>query len=113
MAERDFCIINKSPPGQYCKSKTKIKETGEEIHSLYEYENAIIVSDDILGSSNNKNIDQVFMRRRHIKLYIYYLSQSYFDLANRTVRNNSNKIFLFIQTLRDIEKYTGTLLDMI
>ena len=42
-------------------------------------------------------------RGRHNSLDIYYLSQSYFDLPKKTVRNNSNKIFLFIQILNDIE----------
>ena len=31
------------------------------------------------------------------------LSQSYFGLPKRTIRNNGNKIFLFNQTLKDIE----------
>ena len=37
------------------------------------------------------------------KINFYYLSQSYFDLSKRTIRNNSNKKILFNQTLRDIE----------
>ena len=96
MAERDFYKITKSPPEQYYNSRIKIKETGKEIQSLYEYEKTIIGSDDILGFSNIKNIDQDFIRGRHNKKDIYYLSQSYFDLANRTIRNISNKIILFI-----------------
>ena len=48
-------------------------------------------------------MDQFFIRGRHNNLDIYYLSQSYFDLPKRTIRNNSNKIILFIQTLKDIE----------
>ena len=32
------------------------------------------------------------------------MSQSYFDLAKKYTRNNSNKVFLFSQTLKDIEK---------
>ena len=50
-----------------------------------------------------KNLDQFFIRGRHNNLDIYYLPQSYFDFPKRTIRNNSNKIFLFIQTLKDIE----------
>ena len=50
--DRDIYIITKSPPEQYCDTKTKIKEIVEGIKPLNEYENAIIVFDDILGSSN-------------------------------------------------------------
>ena len=99
--DRDIYIITKSPPEQY--SKIKIKEISEEIKPLNEYENAIIVFDDVLGSSNSRDIDQFFIRGRHNNLDIYYLSQSYFDLPKRTIRNNSNRIILFNQTLKDIE----------
>ena len=68
-----------------------------------EYENAIIVFDDILGSSYSRFIDQLCFRGRHNNLDIYYLSQSYIDLPKRTIRNNSNKTILFNETLKDIE----------
>ena len=89
MPDRDVYIITKSPPEQYTNSKIKIKEISDEIKPLNEYENSIIVFDDILGSSNSRFIDQFFIRG-HNNLDIY-LSQSYFDLPKRTIRNNSNK----------------------
>ena len=100
---RDIYIITKSPPEQYSNAKIKIKEISDEIKPLSEYENAVIVFDDILGSSNSRFIVQFLFRRRQINLEIYYLSQPYFDLPKRTIRNNSNKIILFNQTLKDIE----------
>ena len=103
MIDRDIYIITKSPPEQYTNSKLKIKEISDEIKPVNEYENGIIVFDDILGSSNSRFIDQFFIRGRHNNLDIYYLSQSYFDLPKRTIRFNSNKIILFNQTLKDIE----------
>ena len=103
MIDRDICIITKSPPEQYTNSEIKIKETSNEINPLNEYENGIIVFDDFLGSSNSRFIDEFFIRGRHNNLDIYYLSQSYFDLPKRTIRNNSKKVFLFNQTLKDIE----------
>ena len=102
MIDRDTYIITKSPPEQYTNSKIKIQEISDEIKPLNEYENGIIVFDDILGSSSSRFIDQFFIRG-HKNLDIYYLSQSYFDLPKRTIRNNSNKIILFNQTLKDIE----------
>ena len=101
ISDRDIYIITKSPPEQYTNSKIKIKEISDEIRPLNEYENGVF--DDILGSSNSKFIDQFFIRGRHKNLDIYYLSQSYFDLPKRSIRNNSNKIILFNQTLKDIE----------
>ena len=103
ISDRDIYIITKSPPEQYLNSKIKIKEINDEIKPLNEYENGIIVFDDILGSSNSTFIDQFFIRGRYNNLDIYYLSQSYFNLPKRTIRNNSNKIILFNQTLKDIE----------
>ena len=66
--DRDNYIIIKSPPEQYTKSKFKIKEISVEIKPLNEYENGIIVFDDILGSSNSRVIDQFFIRGRHNNL---------------------------------------------
>ena len=103
ISDRDIYIITKSPLEQYTNSKIKIKEINDESKPLNEYENGIIVFDDILGSSNSRFIDQFFIRGRHNNLDIYYLSQSYFDLPKRTIGNNSNKIILFNQTLKDTE----------
>ena len=57
---------------------------------MNEYENAIIVLDDVLGSTNNRDLDQFFMTGRHNNLGIYYLSQSDFDLPRRTTKNICN-----------------------
>ena len=56
-----------------------------------------------LGSSNNRYINQFFIRGRHKILDIYSPSQSYFDLPKRNIRDNSDKINLFSQLLKDIE----------
>ena len=103
MIDRHIYMITESPPEQYTNSKVKIKEISDEIKPLIEYENGIIVFDYILGSSKSKFIDQFFIRGQHNNLDIYYLSQSYFDLPKTTIRNNSNKIILFNQTIKDIE----------
>ena len=97
-------MITKSPPEQYSSSKIKIKEIGEEIKPLKEYEKAIIVFADNLGSTNSRYIPQFFIRGRHSNLDVYYLSESCFDLPKRTIRKNSNKVILFNHTLKDIEK---------
>ena len=101
MPDRDVYIFTKSPPEQYSYSKIKNKEIGEEIELLNEYDNAIKVSDDIVGSTNSRYIDQFFIKVRHNKLDIYYLSQSCFVSPKRTIWNSSNQIF------RDFENVYG------
>ena len=101
--DRDIYIITKLSPEQYSSTKIKIKEISGEIEPLNEYENAVMVFDDTLSSSNSRYKDQFFIRGRHNNFGIYYLPQSYLDLPKRTIRNYSNKLILFIQTLKDIE----------
>ena len=84
---------------QYPKIKA---QTSDEIQPLNEYENSVVVFDDMLLSKQESNIDLFFTRGRHNNFDIYYFSQSYFHLPKNTIRNNSNKIILFKQTLRDI-----------
>ena len=76
-------------------------QTSDEIQALNKYQNGIVVFDDLLLSKQEKNIDLFFTRGRHNNIDIYYISQSYFHLPKNTIRNNSNIIILFKQTLRD------------
>ena len=83
-----------------------MKEIAEEIKPLSEYENAVIIFKDNLGPSSGKYIDQFFTRGRRIILDFYYLSQCYFDIPKRTIRNKRNsskKLILFNRTLEDIK----------
>ena len=66
------------------------------------FQNCFVVF-DVMLDSNQKLIDPFFTRGRHNDLDAYYLSQSYLDLPKRTIRNNSNIIILFQQTLKDVE----------
>ena len=91
-------IITKSL-NQYPKIKA---QTSDEIQPLNEFENGVVVFDDMLLSKQESNTDLFFTRGRHNNIDIYYISQSYFHLPKNTIRNNSNIIFLFTQTLRDI-----------
>ena len=113
MSNRDLYITIKSPPEQYRTSKFRIKEEGGEIKPFNQYQNAIIVFDKFLGSSNSKYIDQCFIRGRHDNSGTFCLSQYYFDLPKRTIRMNRNKLILFNQTVQDIENIYRTLVDAI
>ena len=56
----------------------------------------------MLLSKQESNKDLFFTRGRHKNIDIYYISQNYFHLPKNTIRNISNIIILFKQTLRDI-----------
>ena len=96
--QEQIFIITKSI-NQYPNIKA---QTSDEIEPLEIYENSVVVFDDMLLSKQESNIDLFVTRGRHNNIDIYYISQSYFHLPKNTIRNNSNIIILFKQTLRDI-----------
>ena len=77
-------------------------EVEENVGDLEEYRGCCVVFDDMLDS-NQKLVDPFFVRGRHKLRDVYYLCQSYFDAPKKTVRNSSNIIILFQQTLKDVE----------
>ena len=101
--EQKLCIITRSPE-QYKKIEIEDVSVEEDLgdKSIQDFQNCCVVFDDMLDS-NQKLIDPFFTRGRHNDLDVYYLSQSYFDSPKRTIRNNSNIIILFQQTLKDVE----------
>ena len=101
--EKQIHIITRSP-NQYEDleiEQVKVEEDLED-KTIQDFQNCCVVFDDMLDTSQ-KLIDPFFTRGRHNDLNVYYLSQSYFDLPKRTIRNNSNIIILFQQTLKDVE----------
>ena len=102
--EKQIRIITRSPE-QYEDVELHIEqgiEVEENVGDLEEYRWCCVVFDDVLDS-NQKLIDPFFTRGRHKSCDVYYLCQSYFDAPKKTVRNNSNIIILFQQTLKDVE----------
>ena len=101
--EQKICIITRSPE-QYNKIEIEDVSVDEDLEhkSLQDFQNCCVVFDDMLDS-NQKLIDPFFTRGRHNDLDVYYLAQSSFDLPKRTIRNNSNIIILFQQTMKDVE----------
>ena len=83
---------------QYPNVKT---QTSDEIQPLENYENSTVNFDDMLLSKQECNIDLFFTTGRHNDIHIYYIYQSYI-LVTKIIRNYSNIIILFEQTLRDI-----------
>ena len=90
-------IITRSP-NQYPNYKTST-----EIKPINKYKGSVVIFDDMLGARNCSQIDEFFTRSRHEKLDVYYISQSYFALPRQSNRNNSDRLILFKQTLRDVQ----------
>ena len=95
--KRPIHIITRSP-NQYPNYKTST-----EIKPINKYKGSVVIFDDMLGAKNSSQIDEFFTRVRHEDLDVYYISQSYFALPRQSIRNNSDSLILFKQTLRDVQ----------
>ena len=85
-------------PNQYPKYKTST-----DIKPINKFKGSIVIFDDMLGARNSCQIDEFFTRGRPEDLDVYYISQSYFALPRQSIRNNSDILILFKQTLRDVQ----------
>ena len=95
--KRPIHIITRSA-NQYPNYKTST-----EIKPISKYKGSVVIFDDMLGARNSSQIDEFFTRGRHEDLDVYYISQSYFALPRQSIRNNSDRLILFKQTLRDVQ----------
>ena len=95
--KRPIHIITRSP-NQYPNYKTS-----KENKPKNKFKGSVVIFDDLLGAKDSSQIDEFFTRGRHEDLDVYYISQSYFALPRRRVRNNSDRLRLFKQTLRDVQ----------
>ena len=95
--KRPIHIITRSP-NQYPNYKTTT-----EIKPINKYKGSVVIFDDMLRAKNSSQIDEFFTRGRHEDLDVYYISQSYFALPRQSIRNNSDRLILFKQTLRDVQ----------
>ena len=90
--------IKTRSPNQYPNYKTSNK-----IKPINKNRGSVVIFDDILGAKNSSQKDDFFTRGRHEDLDVYYISQSYFALPIQSIRNNSDRLILFKQTLRDVQ----------
>ena len=95
--KRPIHIITRSP-NQYPNYKASA-----EIKPINKYKGSVVIFHDMLGARNCSQIDEFFTRGRHEDLNVYYISQSYFGLPGQSIRNNSDRLILFKQTLRDVQ----------
>ena len=94
--DKDIKIVTRSP-----KQYDEDFDCSGEVEILENYQNCVIVFDDMLDS-NQKLIDPFFTRGRHENFDVYYLSQRYFELPI-IIRDNSNIIILFKQTAKTVQ----------
>ena len=95
--QRPIHLITRSP-NQYPNYKKS-----NEIKPINKYEGSVVIFDDMLGAKNSFQKDEFFTRGRHEDLYVYYISQSYFASPRQSIRNNSDQLILFKQTLRGVQ----------
>ena len=95
--QRPIHIINRSP-NQYPNYKTS-----NEIKPINKYKGSVVIFDDMLGAKVSSQIDEFLTRGRHEDLDVYYISQNYFALPRQRIRNTSDRLLLFKQTLGDIQ----------
>ena len=95
--KRPIHIITRSP-NQYPNYKTST-----DIKPINKYKGSVVIFDDMLWAKNSSQINEFFTRGIHEDLDVYYINQSYFALPRQSIRNNSDRLILFKQTLRDVQ----------
>ena len=95
--QRPIHIITRSP------NQHSNYQTSNEIKPINKYKGSVVIFDDMLGARNSSQLDEFFTRGRHEGLDVYYISQSYFGLPRQSIRNNSDRLILFKETLRDVQ----------
>ena len=78
-------------------------KTSTDIKPINKCKGSVVIFNDMLGAKKSSQIDEFFTRGRHEELDVYYISQSYFALPRQSIRNNSDRLILFKQTLRDVQ----------
>ena len=69
----------------------------------------------MLGVRNSSQMDDFCTRGRHENIDVFYNSQSSFSSLRQSIRNNSDRLILFKQTLKDVQSmyYDIGVYDMI
>ena len=57
----------------------------------------------MLEAQKSSQIDEFYTRGRHEDLSVFYVRQSYFRLPRQSIRNNSDRLILFKQTIRGVQ----------
>ena len=95
--KRPIHIITRYP-NHYPNYKTSI-----EIKPINKNTGSVVIFDDMLGARNSSQMGEFYTRSRHEGLNLLYVNKSYFGLPRQSIRNNSDRITLFRQTLKDVQ----------
>ena len=95
--KRPIHIITRSRT-QYPTNKLRI-----EMKPIYKYKGSVVIFDDMLGAQKSFQINEFLTRGRHEYLDVFHVSQSCFALPRQSIRNNSDRLLLFKQTVRDVQ----------
>ena len=95
--KRPIKIINRSP-NQYPNYKTS-----NENKPIKKYKESVEIFNNMMGARNSSQKDEIFTTGRHEDLDVNYISQSYFAFPRQSIRNNSDILTLFKQTLGDVQ----------
>ena len=98
LSNKRLIHITTRSPNQYPKFTTSF-----DIKPINENKGSVVIFDDMLGARTSSQKDEFFTRGRYENLDVYYLNQSYFGLPTQSIRNNSDIIILFKQTLLDVQ----------
>lgn len=90
------------------KSEEKISveyfENGDDVpdpKDLNKEDKNLLIFDDVVLSKQSK-IEDYYTRGRHSNVDCFYLSQNYFMLPRRTIRENANLFLIFPQDLKNV-----------
>ena len=64
----------------------------------------LIIFDDCVNMKNQEVMESYFTRGRHQNCNSIYLSQSWFDLPGRAIRNNANEMIFFKLNKRNVDQ---------
>ena len=78
-------------------------KTSSEIKPINKYKSSVLILDDMLGARNSSQKDEFYTRGRQEDLSVFYVSQSDFGLPRQSIRNNSDRLIPFKQTLRNVQ----------
>ena len=92
LQKQENIFISTKSINQYPIMKT---QTSVEIQPMENFENNTVVFDDVLLRKQASNFDLFFTRGRHNNNDFHYISQNYFHLPRKTIRNSSNINILF------------------
>ena len=98
---------------QRCKKKSKpitciLSDNTDDIPSPQELDKSkknLVIFDDCVNERNQTVMDSYYTRGRHSSCNCIYLSQSYFQLPRRSIRNNANTFILFKLNSIDINNF--------